>query len=152
MVMVEDDVEEVEVRGIYIAETPEGSSPVVILQNKELVLPIYIGVSEAMAIHSALENEIPPRPMTHDLFISVLEGLNASLQKIIIDDLEDGIFYARLILKCGDSLREFDARPSDSIALALRANASILVSRSVMERAGIPRDEFDSLKDTYLEI
>jgi|Deesub1362A_J573_1020465.scaffolds.fasta_scaffold01839_9 hypothetical protein len=150
--MVEDDFEEVEVRGIYIAETPEGSAPVVVLQNRNFVLPIYIGISEAMAIHSALESEIPPRPMTHDLFISVLEGLNASLQRIVIDDLEEGIFYARVILRCGEVLKEFDARPSDSIALALRANASIYVSKSVMERAGIPREDFDSLKDNYLEI
>jgi len=150
--MVEDDIERVEVRGIYIAETPEGSAPVVILQNDEFVLPIYIGVSEAMAIHSALEKEVPPRPMTHDLFISVLEGLNASLSQVIIDDLEEGIFYARLILDFEGSQKEFDARPSDSIALALRANASIFVAKSVMEKAGIPRDEFDDVKDRYFEL
>lgn len=118
-------------------------SPVVFLDCGEKVLPIYIGTAEAFSIQLALEKMQYPRPLTHDLLINILNGLNVKVEKIIIDDLHEGVFYARLILKKDNDEYEFDARPSDSIALALRTNAPIYVSRKVIEEAGVKKDKLD---------
>ena len=91
----------VRVKGVYIAES-EGSAPapVVLLEDeKSTIVPIFVGLSEAISIHHALMGEISPRPMTHDLFISVLESLCASITNVLIDDLDEGVYYARLTVK-----------------------------------------------------
>ena len=86
----------VRVKGVYIAES-EGSNPapVVLLEDERgRIVPIFVGLSEAISIHHALSGELAPRPMTHDLFISVLENLSASITNVLIDDLDGGIYYA----------------------------------------------------------
>ena len=99
-------------------------------------LPIWIGQFEAEAIAMFLQEVEPARPMTHDLLKSVLGGLGATLERLEIHDLQDDVFYARLIIRSGSQQIEVDSRPSDGIALAVRAHAAIFVSEDVMQRAG----------------
>lgn len=136
-----------EVFGVYAAPGVFGISPVVVLRAEDgRILPIYIGISEAVAIHSALKNEIPPRPMTHDLLVEIIKRLGAKVEKVIIDDLVDNTFYARLILKRNDSEIEIDARPSDSIALAVRLGIPVYIDEKVLNEAykdELPEDFVD---------
>jgi bifunctional DNase/RNase len=113
-------------------------SRVVILREMDgnRFLPIWIGQFEAEAIAMCLQEVEAVRPMTHDLLKSVLQGLGAVLEKVEIHNLQDDVFYARLIVKNGNQSLEFDARPSDSIALAVRVHAQIFVSEEVMQKAG----------------
>lgn len=120
--------------------------PVVILKDieSERYLPILIGPYEATAIALALEKTPVPRPMTHDLMSSVIESLKAKLIRIIIHDIHDNTFYAKIVLESNGNTVEIDARPSDSIALALRANAPIFVAeRIILEETIIDKQAED---------
>ena len=145
----------VRVKGVYIAESERNSpAPVVLLEDeKARIVPIFVGLSEAISIHHALLGELSPRPMTHDLFISVLECLSASITNVLIDDLEGGIYYARLTIKSESTQNEIDARPSDCLALALRAKAPIEVQEKVLEDSSISKGEVEKLIsiDNYLQ-
>ncbi len=145
----------VRVKGVYIAESGGSSpAPVVLLEDEQArVVPIFVGLSEAISIHHALLGELSPRPMTHDLFISVLESLSASITNVLIDDLEGGIYYARLTIKSDSKQSEIDARPSDCLALALRAKAPIEVQEKVISDAGISKSDMEKLTsiDNYLQ-
>jgi len=141
-----------EVYGVFAARSLFGVSPVVVLRSEDgRLLPIYIGLAEAMAINSALKNRIPPRPMTHDLLIDIIGKLNARVERVIIDDLVDNTFYARVILKCDDDEIDVDARPSDSIAIAVRIGCPIYIEDKVLDEAGLLEDlpeefvEFDNV-------
>lgn len=138
----------VKVRGVYIVESEGGSpAPVVFLEDeKTQIMPIFVGLSEAVSIHHALSGEISPRPMTHDLFMSMLENLNAKITKVFIDDMDSGVYYARLVVNNGHGESELDARPSDCLALALRAKAPILIQDKIMAEAKIERSEMENLK------
>ena len=145
----------VRVKGVYIAES-EGSSPapVVLLEDdRARIVPIFVGLSEAISIHHALSGELSPRPMTHDLFISVLECLSASIINVLIDDLDQGVYYARLTLKSERGQNEIDARPSDCLALALRSHAPIEVQEKVVQESSISKSDVDKLTsiDNYLQ-
>jgi bifunctional DNase/RNase len=147
----ENDVMEapvpVRVKGVYIAES-EGSSsaPVVLLEDeKARIVPIFVGLSEAVSIHHAISGELSPRPMTHDLFISVLECLSASITNVLIDDLDEGIYYARLTIKSDGKQSEIDARPSDCLALALRSRAPIEVQEKVVLESSISKSDVEKL-------
>ncbi len=100
-------------------------------------LPIIIGTFEAQAIALELEHIKPPRPMTHDLIKTVIQGLNAWVKHIVINDLRDGTFYAEVVCENEGSEVAIDARPSDAIAIAIRFNASIYVNDHVLDEAGI---------------
>ena len=103
------------------------------------LLPIVIGLNEAIAIKTQLSGFSPPRPLTHDLIKLIIDEVGVSLEKIIIDKLVAGTFYAKLYLRAGNNdLRIVDARPSDSIAVALRTKSPIFVQEQVFEetRAG----------------
>lgn len=107
-------------------------------------LPILIGAPEALAIQMELEQQAPPRPMTHDLMMKVFQELKVELVRIVVSDFRDDTFYATLTLNAEGSYREVDARPSDAIALALRSRASIFVAEKVADRAAVsfePQDE-----------
>ncbi|MGL6283680.1 MAG: bifunctional nuclease family protein, partial [Microcoleaceae cyanobacterium] len=103
-------------------------------------LPIYIGQDQARAIITVLEGHKPPRPLTHDLMINIMDVLGGELERIIIHSLQDNTFYAVLVIKQGEVRREIDARPSDAISLALRTNAPIWVMEEVIADASIPVD------------
>jgi len=137
----------VRVKGVYIAES-EGSAPVpVVLLEDEMgrIVPIFVGLSEAVSIHHALSGELSPRPMTHDLFISVLECLSASITNVLIDDLDGGIYYARLTIKSDSKQSEIDARPSDCLALALRAKAPIHIQEKIISESSLKKSETENL-------
>ncbi len=137
-----------EVFGVFAAPSVFGLSPVVVLRAEDgRLLPIYIGIAEAMAIHSALKNQVPPRPMTHDLLVDIIGKLNARVEKVVIDDLVDNTFYARIVLKQNDHEIEVDARPSDSIAIAVRLAAPIYIEKKVLDEAG----QLEELPDDYVE-
>jgi len=116
---------------------PFTNTPIVILRDKEgeRVLPIWVGIFEANAIAQQIENVAPPRPMTHDLLRNVIHDLKASVQKIVVCDLQDNTFYALIYLTLETGTVAIDARPSDAIALALRTRAPIFVEDSVIDHA-----------------
>jgi len=110
----------------------------IILKEKggSRVLPIVIGLNEASAIKLKISGFNPPRPLTHDLLHSTIENLEASIEKIIIDRLEDNTFHAKLVIKTNSGeTKSIDARPSDSIALAVRAHAPIFVEDQVIKKS-----------------
>jgi bifunctional DNase/RNase len=120
---------------------PVSNSPIVVLKDDEekFFLPIWVGIFEANAIALQLENIATPRPMTHDLLRSLIARLDATVTSVVINDLKDSTFFARIALSVsragGVEQMEIDARPSDAIALALRAEAPIFVAQSVLEQA-----------------
>ena len=116
---------------------------VVILKEKmaERYLPIWIGPAEAEAIRLKLQNVAVPRPLTHDLLLSVIDTLGATVNSIIISDLKSDTFYARIILNTNGGQMEVDSRPSDSMALAVRAEVPIYAEDAVLDKAGILLDK-----------
>lgn len=120
--------------------------PVVILKDMDgsHYLPILIGPFEATAIALALEGSVVPRPLSHDLMRNILQSLDTSLEQVIIHDIIDSTFYAKLVLRTDGELQEIDARPSDGIALALRMKAPIYVSdKIVLEEASSDTKDVD---------
>ena len=117
-------------------------SPIVLLRDttERRQLPIFIGQDQARAIINALENQVPPRPLTHDLMVNILDEWELELERVIIHSLQDNTFYATLIVRQGETTKEIDARPSDAIALALRTDSSIWVMEEVLADASIPVD------------
>ena len=146
-----------EILGLSPSQSQAGSFALVLgeeLGNRRL--PIIIGVFEAQAIAVQIENIIPNRPMTHDLFKSFADGMNYSLKEIIISDLKEGIFYAKIV--CTDNLREVevDARPSDAIAIGLRFDIPIYTYEAILSEAGIvssssTEEDDDEEQDTVRE-
>ena len=116
---------------------PVSNSPIVVLkdENEKFFLPIWVGIFEANAIALQLENIATPRPMTHDLLRNMIAELDARVTRIVINDLRDSTFFAQIRLIIGEKTLEIDARPSDAIALALRAEAPIYVAQSVLDQA-----------------
>ena len=114
---------------------------VIVLKEREgtRLLPVVIGIAEVNAIKLKLSGIEPPRPLTHDLLLQTIESLGGHLTKIEIDKLENNTFYAKLVLSPNGNGEEIrvDARPSDSVALALRAGAPIFAAEDVMEQAGL---------------
>lgn len=110
-------------------------------------LPIIIGAFEAQAIALEIEGIKPPRPLTHDLLKQLIDNLGATVLEVIVDELRENTFYAKIILDVSGLTNEIDARPSDAIALAVRADAPIFVSDFVMETAAfIPSEENEAEK------
>jgi bifunctional DNase/RNase len=138
------------VRGLVM--DPTSNSPVVILENAEgnAFLPIWIGVCEANSIALELEGVETPRPMTHDLIQSLLETAGCAVDHIYIHSLDDSVFIASIQLRDSEAtIHQVDSRPSDAIALALRAKADVLVDPSVLERAVLTEA---SVEETLLSI
>ena len=127
---------EMELNKIVIDEKRHDQLIVLKEKNGERLLPIVIGLHEASAIKLKLSGFTPPRPLTHDLLHSTIQHLDASIEKMVIDKLEDNTFHAKIFLKTSSgALKEIDARPSDSIALAVRAHAPIFVEEEIFQRA-----------------
>jgi bifunctional DNase/RNase len=122
-----------------LALDEDSQVPVLILKDndEQKVLPIWIGAMEAMAISLALNEVKLPRPMTHDLLLSSITGLGAEVLAIEVTTLKDGTYYAEIELKLDKETRRVDSRPSDAIALALRAEAPIRVHEQVLEQASM---------------
>jgi len=150
-------MQEVKVDGLALDMTT--NSPVVILSLKgsSKVLPIWIGHNEAWAIAMELSEIGSKRPLTHDLLNSIIVALSASVEKVEITELKDQTFYARVLLKSNGEILEVDARPSDSIALALKSHAPIYAEESLfniqsMGQPGAEGTSSESLADRLKKI
>jgi len=124
---------EMELKRIMITETSE--QQVIVLKEKGGVreFPILIGIYEATAIDRGVKQIPTPRPLTHDLLGAVIQSFDAKLERIVINDLRDSTFYARLVIARGEGLMEVDSRPSDAIAVAVHEGAPIFVEEKVLE-------------------
>ncbi len=143
----------VTIKGVYLIEKNNGPVPLVLLEDEaKRIMPIYIGLSEAISINSAINHEVPPRPMTHDLFISLLERTSSQIDDILIDELNDGVYYARMCVSMDGRQFEIDARPSDCIAIALRCHAPIHIRESIIGEAEINSKDIEGILslDNYL--
>lgn len=116
---------------------PSTQAPIVLLQDQsgEVTLPIWIGVAEATSIASAIKQVTMVRPLTHDLFFEFLLEMNSTVDHMTITDLKDSTYYSELVLRQGDRVIVLDARPSDAIAMTLRASAPIYVAVDVLKQA-----------------
>ena len=121
------------------------NQPIVLLREAGGLryLPIWIGATEATAIAFALEGVEPQRPLTHDLLRDVIGGLGATIDRVVVNDLREGIYYADLVLAGEGGEVVISARPSDAIALAARTDASLFASEEVLEEAGVEIKEDD---------
>jgi bifunctional DNase/RNase len=126
---------EMKIRGLVM--DPSTSMPIVILKDlkSDIVLPIWVGLYEANAIALEIEKTTTPRPMTHDLTRNLINGLNAQVQKVVVNELRNDTFYAVIWLTQDGETITLDARPSDAIALALRCDCPIYVSEEVLRVA-----------------
>ncbi|MGA3136242.1 MAG: bifunctional nuclease family protein [Terracidiphilus sp.] len=126
---------EVRIRGLMM--DPATNMPIVVLKDvaSETVMPIWVGIFEANAIAIEIEKVSTPRPMTHDLTRNLIRHLNAQLERVVITELKDDMFLAVLWIRQGDEPVAIDARPSDAIALALRADCPIYVAEQVLQSA-----------------
>jgi len=126
---------EMKIKGLMM--DPINGMPIIVLKDPQgdAVLPIWVGIYEANAIALQIENVTTPRPMTHDLLRNVIHDLKAEIRKIVVSDLKENTFYALIHLEVNGEPLAVDARPSDAIALALRARAPIFVEDRVIDNA-----------------
>lgn len=135
---------EMELLGVRV-ELPS-NAPIVLLRElsgQHRMLPIFIGPAEATSIAFALEGAEPPRPMTHDLMVILLDELGAELESVVVTELREKTFYAELHLVTGDGERSVSCRPSDAIALAVRTSTPIFAEEAVVDESGFVEDETD---------
>ena len=128
--------QEVEVVAVLVDQNTQ--QPTVLLQGKrdKRSVALAIGLAEATGIAVPLQGVTPPRPLTHDLFLTLFGRLKVTLTRVVITDLRDDIFYAIVYLTAGGPEFQLDARPSDAIALAIRAKVPVLVEERVFDKAG----------------
>jgi bifunctional DNase/RNase len=147
---------EADVVGVGTGSAPGGDVPAVILSARGEYVPIFVSADQAQSIGLALEGETFDRPLTHDLLVEILTEFGGAIDRVRVDDLRDGTFYAKVDAeRYEDGEPEgfvFDARPSDALALAVRVDCPIVVSDEVIDEAGRPQDsvQFDdgSVGDT----
>ena len=127
------NVVEVRVNGLILEHKSQQNIVILREAEGERILPIWIGPGEAQAIRRILAEEPFPRPLTHDLLHIIVEGLKAKITRVVIADLRENTFFASVIVERDSELLSVDARPSDSIAIALRAKAPIFVNESLLQ-------------------
>lgn len=149
--MSEHAIVEVTIKGLV--PTPAGAA--VFLQSGEKVMSIFIDAMVSHALKMNLEGESAPRPLTHDLMLSVMEGLGVQLKRVVIHDVEEDVYFARLHLEqeneIGRSVMEVDSRPSDSLVLASKLQVPILIRREVWEQAEDMRWALDQMDPDNLD-
>lgn len=130
-----DGLREMVIKGVAFDRAV--NSPVVVLSDKTLKkeFPIWIGMCEARSIELGVSNIIPPRPLTYDFFAALVRTLKAKVEKVVIVDLRDNVFYAEVVLSVDGQTVKIDARPSDAIALAARMGAPIYITNSVAKKS-----------------
>lgn len=135
---------EAEVVGVGAGSAPGGDVPAVVLSARDEYVPIFVSGDQARSIGMVLEDEPFDRPLTHDLLVEMLTEFGGAIDKVRIDDLSDGTFYAKIDAERYEDGRPerfvFDARPSDALALAVRIDCPIIVTDAVIEKAGRPPD------------
>ena len=143
-----------EVQGVFVAINDATTVPLVILTDgDDRILPVFIGIWEAVSINSAKIKEVLPRPFTHDLFIDLCAKFSITLRSLQIDSIDDGVYYAQLILVSDHHEEYLDCRPSDGIALALRADIPIYVDESILATSGQKSADLPDIIDlaTFLQ-
>jgi bifunctional DNase/RNase len=143
---------EATVEGVGVGVSDEGpGAPVVLIRAREEVIPIFVSADQAQSMQLALDGEPFERPLTHDLFVDMVAEFGAAIDRVRIDDLADGTFYAKIDTEQyhGGERKQavFDARPSDGIALSLRVDCPLIVSDEVVDEAGRPPDAFEPDED-----
>jgi bifunctional DNase/RNase len=143
---------EATVEGVGVGVSEEGSgTPVVLLRAREEIVPIFVSSDQAQSMQLAIEGEPFERPLTHDLLVEMVAEFGGAIDRVRIDDLSDGTFYAKIDTEqyTEDRRKEmvFDARPSDGIALSLRVDCPLIVSDEVIDEAGRSPEQFDSEDD-----
>jgi bifunctional DNase/RNase len=133
---------EIQMKVGFLAVDERAGSPVVLLEEWEGTrsLPIWIGVSEARSIASEMKERHGPRPNTHDLAKQLILGLDASLVRVVVTELRDGIYYATIVLQVAGRQVEIDSRPSDAIAIGLRMQAPLYARESLLEESSLPTE------------
>ena len=131
----QNDMVSMKVEGLIF--DPLTNTPIIILKNGDgsRTLPIWVGYPEATAIALEMESVTTPRPMTHDLIKNIITTLNATVNRIVINDLKNNTFYAVISITINGQALDVDSRPSDAIAVALRVNAPIFVTQHVLDNA-----------------
>lgn len=140
---------EVKINGLFLTQS-QASGVILKEIGGERTLPIIIGEYEAQSIALGLENIKPPRPITHDLTLSILEKLGAQIERVIVTELKNNTYYAIIALRRKMKLYEVDARPSDAIALAVRQNIPIFVEEDVMQKGAYTSDELKEIDEGEL--
>ena len=136
--MEQNDKIELQVWGITYNPVQSGAYALLLRQvDGEYRIPIVVGVAEAQSIAMRLENVIPPRPMSHDLMVSMLHAFGISIDEVLIYEFNEGVFMSQIQLNDGEKQVSLDSRTSDAIALALRTNARIFTTPEVMKQTGI---------------
>ncbi|MFP4012365.1 MAG: bifunctional nuclease domain-containing protein [Spirochaetaceae bacterium] len=120
-----------------VARTDKGNAVLVKPLGSERAVPIFIGQLEAQSILIGLGNVPMPRPLTHDLFISVMEKISVTVERVEVTDLKDGTFYARILLKQGMKKISIDSRPSDALGIAARLRCPLYIAESIVDEAGV---------------
>jgi len=140
---------QVKVQQVFLE--PGRNTPVVILADslEERGLLIWIGFLEANAISSEMQGVSHRRPLTHDLLEKIILKANLKIQRVVITHIEEGIYYARILIEDGESIMEIDARPSDSIIMALKFKVPIFVSESLFREGSIPLVEHEEIEKDY---
>jgi len=137
-----------EILGLSSSQSQSGSFALVLGEEKgNRRLPIIIGMFEAQAIAIEIEKIVPNRPMTHDLFKSFANSFKFSIKEIVISDLKEGVFYAKIVCTDGSKSVEVDARPSDAIAIGIRFNVPIFTFEAILSEAGIVLSESNEEED-----
>jgi bifunctional DNase/RNase len=134
---------ELEIESIRVRQETQQRAVVLRVKDSNLFLPIFVGHFEVEAIRLKLMDIEVQRPMTHDLLDSIIENLGASVDKIVVSELKEDTFFAKIIVNANGEVFEIDARPSDAIALAVRAGSPIFAEESVLDKAGVNLDDKD---------
>ena len=151
-------MKEAEIKALLV--DPFNNAPVILLKDRHSnkAMPIWIGESEAMSIAFSLQRNPFPRPLSHDLMKEIIEDLNGSVEKVVISGLKEGTYYASIYLRDakGETV-EIDARPSDSLALALRMGSPIFIADEVFDASAIEspfaeEDEFQNFVDSKMSL
>lgn len=144
---------EMQVYGLAVDKDTE--SPILVLKDEDsgIMLPIFIGAIEAMSISLVLNDMDFPRPMTHDLLLEAIRLMGGEVVSVEIIKVDDGIFFSEIVISIGDEIRKLDSRPSDAVAVALRAGADIMVAPEVLETAGTSQqiDETATADDDWAD-
>lgn len=147
-----------EVELILISFDVNYNAPIIFLREKtgehpRRVLPIWIGIPEAAAISLKINKEKSPRPMTHDLMLDIIDHFGAAVKAIIVHSIKKATFYGKIVLERKEQVIEIDSRPSDAIALALRAEAPIFVDEEILKNSELTEDDLKKMeKDTTKKI
>ncbi|CUS76673.1 hypothetical protein JGI14_100154 [Candidatus Kryptonium thompsonii] len=143
-------MKKIQVDIVGLSATPTGPSSYALILKEvggDRRLPIIIGSFEAQAIALEMEGIKPPRPLTHDLIKNILDGLGVNILEVVVTDLRDGTFYAKIYLELNGMTYEIDSRPSDAIAIALRCGVPIYVNDEVMEEASFAPEEESQIEE-----